>query len=491
MPICRQMRHALLFLALAISLLVTYDADAQIGGGGRAEPAPAAKAETRVRRASRPTVRRTAPKRTAPASKTAEQMQAEADKFFDADDHDSALAAYEGAVKIKPLFRSFYRIGWIYNEFEEYEKALVALKRAAQLEPTSAATHLELGYAHRRLRQNDLAITALKRAVSLNPRSPISTYELGALYNDLQRYQEAAAMLKQATANKPDNSEAWEELGFSQRKLNLNQDAIASFNRAISLDPKNSGAYLGLGDVYHYGTKNYRDSITAYQQGLRYGGENHIAAHNIAYGHNELGNYAEAVRWADAAVKMKSDYYQAYSEAGYAQYKLGKSDAAIAAYQNAVRLKPDHAVSLFGLGDVYFDLTKNYQLALFNYTKGLEISPYNKTALYRSGWAYNHFRQYQEAANVLFRLIGTDASQAHYHQELGYSYWQLGRTAEAMTTLNRAISLNRDQAVAHYYLGQIYVAQENRTAAVNAHRELQRLNSQYAAPLLEKINAMR
>jgi hypothetical protein len=115
---------------------------AQQEGGGRAEPETVV-SKPRVRRTTKPVVKRTVPKRTAPAVKTAEAYQAEGDKFYDAGDHDSALAAYQNAAKLKPLLKSFYRIGWIHNEFEEYQKAIVALDRAATLGPNVFVVCLE------------------------------------------------------------------------------------------------------------------------------------------------------------------------------------------------------------------------------------------------------------------------------------------------------------------------------------------------------------
>ena len=43
---------------------------------------------------------------------------------------------------------ALYRIGWIYNELEEYESAIDPIKRVIALQPNNAAAHFELGYAY-------------------------------------------------------------------------------------------------------------------------------------------------------------------------------------------------------------------------------------------------------------------------------------------------------------------------------------------------------
>ncbi len=484
------LKTSYVFAIFLLAAPLTLSAEAQMAGGGRADSEPV-RTETRVRRTTKPKVKRTAPKRAVPAARTAESFQTEGDKYYDAGDHDSALAAYEAAVKIKPLLKSLFRIGWIYNEFEEYQKALVALNRAATIGPNEAPIYVEKGYAHRRLKQNNEAIVALKRALTLNSKSYIANYELGALYNDLAQYREAIPYLSASIAIKSDYSDSYEELGFAQRKLGQNNEAILSFRRAIQLDPSNSGAHMGLGDAYYYGTKQNREAINAYLEGLKYSPSNHIAMYNIAWAYNDIGNYTEGLRWANQTLRTKPDYYQAHAEVGYANFKLGKDDVAIVAYLTAIRAKPDYASAYLGLGDVYFESKKDYPMALLNYSKVLTIVPNNQIALYRAGWCYNNQKRYHEAVSVLLRLLSVNDKPAHYHRELGYSYWQLNRTAEAMTTLNRAIQLNADDAVSYHYLGMIYAGQRNREAAMRAHRELVRLNSPNAQALMDQINRIR
>ena len=46
---------------------------------------------------------------------------------------------------------ALYRIGWIYNDLEEYESALDPIQRVIAIQPNYAAAHFELGYAYKKL----------------------------------------------------------------------------------------------------------------------------------------------------------------------------------------------------------------------------------------------------------------------------------------------------------------------------------------------------
>jgi tetratricopeptide (TPR) repeat protein len=293
------------------------------------------------------------------------------------------------------------------------------------------------------------------------------------MYSEMKMYNEAAASLNQAILNRPDYAAAYEELGVVQRMLGRNYEAIASLNKAIQLDPEAGGAYMGLGDVYYYGTKEYQKAINAYVRGLQYDNDNHVATYNIGWAYNELGNYKEAIR---------------YAELWYANYKLKQDVQAINSYKRALQYKPDHANSYFGIADVYYENLKNYQLAADYYRKGLAYKPDDASALYRLGFCYNDLGNYQEAINVLARAKQLNPEWVGVHTELGYSYMKLQRYNEAITSLRQAIAVNKDAQVARYYLGLIYVYTNNRNAAMNEYRELQRLNSDYAPKLLNVIN---
>src|SRR5438045_4011676 len=121
------------FVSIAVAILFVFSgiavsAQVEGGGGGRAESSGKT-ANTTFRARPRATVRRTAPKRILP-KKTAAEYEAEGDRYYEQKDYDSALVAYENAAKLKPSYRSLYRIGWINNDFSEYAKALPALDRA-------------------------------------------------------------------------------------------------------------------------------------------------------------------------------------------------------------------------------------------------------------------------------------------------------------------------------------------------------------------------
>jgi tetratricopeptide (TPR) repeat protein len=341
------------YLSVALVMLgfgIAYTAPSQTEAGGGASNS--SKVDSTFKRKWRPPAKHTAPKRIV-ARKTGTDYEAEGDRFYEQKDYDSALVAYGSAVKLKPTFHSLYRIGWIHNEFGEFSEALTSLDQAIALDSSQYAAYTEKGYAHRRLNQFDPAIAAFKRSIALKPTDYIAPYELGSIYNETKNYSEAERYLRQAIRNKSDYANAFEELGIVQRRQGRYDDAISSFNEAISLDSEDSGSYMGLGDVYFYGKKDYQKAIDAYLKGLNLDSDNYDAAYNVGYAYNDIGEYAEALPWLEKVLKLKPNHNEARAEVGFANMKLQHYPAAATVLRAAIAADRDYDTAHYYLGQVY------------------------------------------------------------------------------------------------------------------------------------------
>src|SRR6266516_3341312 len=153
-------------LALVASvILLPRVASAQhdvISGGGSTRDVAVGESSSRPASAPRRTVRAPStarkPRPVIRQGITAEQYNQQGDEFLAAKQYDAALEAYEKAVQVKSLPAAYYSIGWIYNDRENYDDALLALQQAVRLEPSDAQALYELGYAYRGLKRYDEAL---------------------------------------------------------------------------------------------------------------------------------------------------------------------------------------------------------------------------------------------------------------------------------------------------------------------------------------------
>ena len=153
------------------------------------------------------------------------------------------------------------------------------------------------------------------------------------------------------------------------------------------------------------------------------------------------GDHKRAVKELKAALEIHPPYTLALNELGAEYVKLGQLDDAARAFDAAVRLAPDEPV-----------LRVNYGILLIRR------------------------RQYAEAEQQLARAVALDEKNAAAHLQRGHALIRLGRGDEAETELRLALKLGGAQAaLAHRYLGALYVERGDDTRAAAELEEYLRL----------------
>jgi tetratricopeptide (TPR) repeat protein len=182
-----------------------------------------------------------------------------------------------------------------------------------------------LGYLHRKLGNHEIAIQHYKQAIALKPDYADAYFFMGISYATLELYTEAIGAYKQAIAVQPDYTKAYDFMGDAcwlrgvkgpkkkqSEVIAFYEQAIAAYKQAIAIDPEYARAYYGMGWAYR-----------------------------------DLEKHSEAIEAFKKAIALKPDHAGAYFHMGWCYEKLGQPyeaisirAAAIAAYQESLRLEP-------------------------------------------------------------------------------------------------------------------------------------------------------
>jgi len=125
----------------------------------------------------------------------------------------------------------------------------------------------------------------------------------------------------------------------------------------------------------------------------------------LAYNDEE---YEEAIYWFEKAIKLKSDYDDAYWGRGRAYSALGKYDNAIADFNRAIQINPRNAGYYASRGAAY-QYKKDNTLAIADANAALKIDPNNRLAkaILSDLNASSANTQQQQPANADFQMNGT------------------------------------------------------------------------------------
>jgi tetratricopeptide (TPR) repeat protein len=152
----------------------------------------------------------------------------------------------------------------------------------------------------------------------------------------------------------PNSQQALLGLSLIARQSNQLQPALRMAEAALAANPASALAWANLGDarivLHHISQAHISQAKTAFRHALTL--QPNLAAAHYGLG-NALaleGNFPEALTRFTAAAEIIPDNPECHFASAFAHGKLGDHGLAIAAYRNAVRLRPDFASAWLNLG---------------------------------------------------------------------------------------------------------------------------------------------
>ena len=167
-----------------------------------------------------------------------------------------------------------------------------------------------------------------------------------------------------------------------------------------------------------------------------------------------------------------------------------KWSEAIDVYKIAIRLDSNYEDAYAGLGDSYLNIGK-WDEALSAYKEQIRVAPNSPNAHYNLGYAYNRMGRHGEAFAPLVKAVSLDPQFAEAHYGIGFAYMRGQEFEKAVGFLKSAIRLKPDYAEAIYGLGSVLARLGNFDAADAEQRTLAPINSRLAAQLDKDIQKAR
>ena len=140
----------------------------------------------------------------------------EGKKFFDQDEDEKAVKAFEQAVKLDSnspeaqfqLALAFDAVGNQESSEKSYNAAIKDYLKFLAKNPKDAPAQFNLGRAYNKMNEDDKALKALQQAVKLNPDDSEYHLELGNILIKLAKYPEAIKELKKSLELDSENTRA-------------------------------------------------------------------------------------------------------------------------------------------------------------------------------------------------------------------------------------------------------------------------------------------
>jgi len=314
-------------------------------------------------------------------------------------------------------------------------------------------------------------------------------------------------------ANLPKEAQQLVEKGKSYFKSENYKDAIATFTKAVKLDPNNAEAHMGLG-IIHLIFKDKTSAQKEYEVLKTLSKERAdklflLIEKLYARPSPQPTNPPLTAKDAQRLTERGKDYFQndrypeainAFKQANRITPKAeaylglaliysitGRYQDSISAYQAAIQLKPEDALSYTGLCYAYEQLGR-YQDSINASKEAVSLKPDFAEAHFYLGKAYTKLGQYQQAIEPLKNAIRFKPDLVEAYIKLGMSYAKLGLHQESVKTFKQAAALKPNDPDIHLNLGIEYLKLFNKVSAIQEYEKLKKLDTGKAGKLLSYIS---
>ena len=251
------------------------------------------------------------------------------------------------------------------------------------------------------------------------------------------------------------------------------QKAANYFQQAIDKDPAYALAYAGLADTYVYlsffNMVPPRDAMprakAAAAKALEI--DDHLAEAHVSLGYI---SYTYDWDWPAAgnhfgqALALDPAYTRAHIFYPFYLSSRGQSQEAVTVAKSALDLDPASPSLSHSLA-VQFYLTRQFDQAIEQCRKTLEMEPNFGVAYAVLGQAYLAKRMNSEAASVLGKYSALSQGSADSLALLGYSQARRGEKSQALRTIEELKATSKKSFVPAFYFALVYGALEDKDQA--------------------------
>ena len=193
----------------------------------------------------------------------------------------------------------------------------------------------------------------------------------------------------------------------------------------------------------------------------------------------EKGHHDEAIAAYRQAIALKPKSHATHNNLGNALRAKGRLDEAIAAYRQASRLKPDYPEAHNNLGIALSD-QGCLDEAIASYRQAIVLRHQYPEAHSNLGNALRNQGRFDEAVTAYRQAIALQPNYAQAYYNLGNTLRDQGQLDEAMAAYRQAITLHPSYAEAHNNLGNVLRDQGQLDEALAAYRQAITLLPSYA-----------
>ncbi|MBC8141752.1 MAG: tetratricopeptide repeat protein, partial [Armatimonadetes bacterium] len=356
-------------------------------------------------------------------------------------------------------------------------RALESFQKVVTLTPASGEAHYNLGLTYSRLSRPRDAEKSYLRATELNPKDDRAFVALGQTYQSLDDFDNAANAYRAAATLTPQKADVWTNLGIteSRRKTPDKQAAINALETARKLDGGNVQTLGILGKLYA-DTGKATESAEAFAAAASASPANTAAPDTATIRYNQgvmysrAGKNTEAIAAYNEALTLKPDYYGAAFNAATLQYNAQNYPESSRLFALSTRLNPRSSPAFMNYG---LSLLKQGDEtgAMAAWKRSAELKPTDYAIRENLAGLYMRRKSFDDAIAVYSQNTRIRPNSGAAWNSLGLAQQRNGDLDGAITSFQTANKREPKFAPAYNNLGVVYEKRAQFKFAVLAYKK--------------------
>jgi len=335
-----------------------------------------------------------------------------------------------------------------------------------------------IGKTYRLSKDYPESVKALQKLIHKYPQYAPGYNQLGYAYYEMKKYDQATEMFVKYAEMEPNEPNPYDSMGDMYRDQGEYQKAIEQYKKALEIDPKFYASFRNLGLTY-FSAGKYDSAITTFNKFLAVVTDRELKRDvnsDLVEVHLAIGKYNKALEHIERVISLSETNLRrswGLAKKGYIYYLQNNLPAALYQLNRSITIFPDAIWSREWRGLVF--LKQNNYDQVINEADKMKalidkygLKGYQSSYYKLLGNAALDQELYDEA--IMYFKDGMEVDRVSCRYPLATAYFKKGEYQKAIDLCNEFFKYNKNHALAHLLLAQIYDKQEKKDLAISEYK---------------------
>ncbi len=366
-----------------------------------------------------------------------------------------AIEYYSRAIVLADNYRPYYRLGILYIEIGEYDKALNLLRKVKSFYPDFVEGRFYLAIAAFFNARIEESLDNFKYIVDKEKYNPGSLAMIGRIKYFQGNPLQAVGFLLQSIEYAPEWSWGRFQLGTIYMRMGKIDAAIGQFKAAVKYDSENYQSMYHLALMYDKkGMKEEADKLFDKLLGLENENETIGIIQSSIY--LKRGDFVKAEQILVAMLSSPGQHFEVYKRLGYIYAsKMDDKERGLLCFREALKDFPDDIPVRYQYAVLLKDTGRGEE-AERQFDEILEINPVSAEGYFLQGIIYGRKGDFDKAEVLIKRAVELDRFNSEGRRLLVQILLNNNKLVEAASIAEEILLLNPDNRVIKSLLARIF-----------------------------------